>query len=98
MKHSTGAAALMVLFAVGAALPALAEEQKAKTSTFDADAADKPPAGFSFGRRGEGAPGRWIVRGAKDAPSGGQVLAQVDADSTDYRFPVAVADNPSLAD
>jgi hypothetical protein len=90
--------ALIILFSITIALPALAGDQGGKTWTFDADAADKPPRGFSFGRTGRGAPGRWIVRGAKDAPSGGQVLAQVDTDSTDYRFPMAVADNPSLTD
>ena len=39
-----------------------------------------------------------MVQKEKDAPSGGQVLAQVDADYTDYRFPVAVANQPLLRD
>lgn len=80
----------------------VAEEQKpdrsAKTWTFDSDTPDKSPTGFSFGRTGSGAAGRWVVRAEKDAPSGGQVLAQVDTDATDYRFPVAAADSPSLKD
>lgn len=97
MRYHVGTA-LIALFSIVAAHPALAEYQGAKSWTFDTDAADKPPAGFSFGRTGKGAPGRWIVRGANDAPSGRQVLAQDDTDSTDYRFPVAVADSPSLAD
>ena len=67
-----------------------------KTWTFDSDTPDRAPPGFSFGRTGSGAPGRWVVRAEKDAPSGGQVLAQIDTDDTDYRFPVAVADSPSL--
>jgi hypothetical protein len=71
---------------------------KATTWSFDSDKADKPPTGFSFGRTGQGKDGRWVVLAVKDAPSGGNVLAQTDADSTDYRFPVAVADAPSLAD
>jgi hypothetical protein len=75
-----------------------AEEPRVTTWNFDSDAADKTPAGFSLGRTGKGAPGRWVVRVATDAPSGGQVLAQVDADSTDYRFPVAVADSPMASD
>jgi hypothetical protein len=90
--------ALVALFSIVVALPALAEDQGAKTWTFDSDALDKPPAAFSFGRTGRGAPGRWIVRATSDAPSGTQVLAQVDSDSTDYRFPVAVTDAPSLND
>lgn len=66
--------------------------------TFDSGEADKPPKGFSFGRTGSGAQGRWILRAEKDAPSGGMVLAQVDTDDTDYRFPIAVADSPKLKD
>jgi hypothetical protein len=65
---------------------------------FDGDAAGKAPPGFSFGRTGSGAAGRWEVKAEPGAPSGGNVLAQLDADDTDYRFPVAVADAPSFAD
>jgi hypothetical protein len=72
----------------------------AETSTwsFDADPVDQPPGHFSFGRTGSGPPGKWIVRAAAGAPSGKQVLAQLDADPTDYRFPVAVGDAPTAAD
>jgi hypothetical protein len=80
----------------------LAEENRPdptpKTWTFDSDKPDAAPVGFSFGRTGSGAAGSWVVVVEKDAPSGGQVLAQADTDATDYRFPVAVADGPSLAD
>jgi hypothetical protein len=68
------------------------------TWSFDADKAEAAPPSFAFGRTGEGAIGKWIVKALKDAPSGGNVLAQVDTDKTDYRFPVAVADKPVLAD
>jgi hypothetical protein len=66
--------------------------------TFDADRTDAAPVGFSFGRTGDGPTGRWIVKAAADAPSAGNVLAQTDTDATDMRFPVAVADGPSLRD
>jgi hypothetical protein len=65
---------------------------------FDADMPAKPPAGFSFGRTGQGRAGQWVVRTETDAPSAPNVLAQIDADPTDYRFPVAVADGPSPRD
>jgi hypothetical protein len=65
---------------------------------FDADKTDAPPAGFSFGRTGSGRPGRWVVVTAADAPSKANVLAQLDADTTDYRFPVAVVDDSSFKD
>lgn len=66
--------------------------------TFDSDAANAAPAGFTFGRTGSGAMGRWVVRAEADAPSRPNVLAQMDADDTDVRFPVAVAGGVSLLD
>jgi hypothetical protein len=65
---------------------------------FDSDRADAPPAGFSFDRTGSGAMGRWQVRGSADAPSKPNVLAQLDADATDFRFPIAVIEGLSLRD
>src|SRR2546426_6100883 len=65
---------------------------------FDSMPAGQPPAGFSFGRTGGGRLGRWIVQPAPDAPSPLNVLAQVDSDRTDYRFPVAAALSPTLTD
>jgi len=82
-----------VVFAVLVATTASAE-----TWNFDGDPVNAPPPGFSFGRTGKGKPGRWIVQAEKDAPSAGNVLAQLDPDTTDYRFPVAVANEPKLGD
>jgi hypothetical protein len=62
----------------------------ARTFAFDGDAVDSPPAGFVFGRTGQGRPGRWVIRADSTAPSAPNVLAQLDTDDTDYRFPVAV--------
>ncbi len=45
----------------------------------------EPPAGFSFGRTGEGRVGHWMVQTAPHAPSGTHVLAQRDTDRTDNR-------------
>jgi len=70
----------------------------ARARAFDDDAAGAPPAGFSFGRTGGGPLGRWLVRAEAGAPSGANVLAQLDADDTDNRFPVAVMNEPSLRD
>jgi hypothetical protein len=69
----------------------------AQTFAFDADATDKPPANFVFGRTGSGAQGRWVVRSEPGSPSGSNVLAQLDADDTSFRFPIAVATAPKLA-
>src|SRR5207249_4939003 len=63
---------------------------------FDSLPTGQPPAGFSFGHTGGGRVGDWIVQSASDAPSPPNVLAQVDSDRTDYRFPVAAALSPSF--
>jgi hypothetical protein len=65
---------------------------------FDKEVAGKPPAGFTFSRTGNGKLGRWVVQEDKSAPSGTHVLAQLDSDETRFRFPVAVANDPSLRD
>jgi hypothetical protein len=93
---------VLATYLAGLALAAPAHGQgtrlAATTWSFDADKADAPPAGFTFGRTGQGAEGKWLVKSVPDAPSGHNVLAQTDGDSTDYRFPVAVADAPAVKD
>src|SRR5690242_18257959 len=73
-------------------------QDSARTWDFQGDKIDEAPAGFSFGKTGQGRPGRWVVRTDSTAPAGDHVLAQVDTDDTDDRFPVAVADAPVLKD
>ena len=68
------------------------------TWNFQGDKVDGPPAGFTFGRTGSGRPGKWVVLVDATAPGGDHVLAQVDTDDTDNRFPVAVANAPVLKD
>lgn len=83
---------------VGAWGVALAQSSGARTWDFQGDEVGSPPAGFTFGRTGRGRPGTWVVLADQSAPAGDRVLAQTDADATDYRFPVAVADAPELKD
>jgi hypothetical protein len=66
--------------------------------SFDSDRPDGPPASFSFGRTGQGKEGRWVVVAAADAPSKPNVLVQLDADPTDYRFPVAIVEGATFKD
>lgn len=75
-----------------------AEPISAEVWNFDDHQAGQSPAHFSFGRTGEGRPGRWIVQSGQAAPSGPNVLAQIDDDPTDDRFPIAVADELELQD
>jgi hypothetical protein len=88
---------------VGAALAvacsvAVAQSVGGRTWDFQGDAVSSAPAGFTFGRTGQGRDGKWTVLTDPSAPSGDHVLAQTDADDTDYRFPVAVADAPVVKD
>ena len=92
------ATALVVGWAVTASFAHAKRAATSKTWNFDSDQADQAPPGFSFGRTGSGAQGRWVVKADKDAPSSPNVLAQLDADTTDYRFPVAVANEPTFKD
>jgi hypothetical protein len=87
-------AALLALRGLGG----VAMADAPRTWDFQRDAVGAPPAGFSFGRTGEGREGRWVVLQDSTAPSGDHVLVQTDQDETDDRFPVAVADAPSLKD
>jgi hypothetical protein len=76
---------------------AFAEQEIMATFNFDSDTPGQPPKGFEFGLTGKGRPGKWIVQAVDDAPSGKNVLAQTDGDTTDYRFPIAYA-GPELKD
>lgn len=51
--------------------------------------AGAPPAGFDFARTGQGGPGRWTVVSDASA-SAGRAIEQTSADTTDYRFPLAI--------
>lgn len=81
-----------------APLPSATASSSVTAWSFDGDKADAPPTGFSFGRTGNGKEGRWVVQAAPDAPSKPNVLVQLDADATDFRFPVAVVDASSFKD
>src|SRR5437870_7447105 len=64
---------------------------------FDNDAVDKPPTGFTSYATGGGPAGKWLVKEISDAPTGKHVVEQTDADSTDTRFPILIADKGDYA-
>jgi len=88
---------VLAIVVVSGSATALADTPAPITLSFDADVVGNPPKGFDIARTGHGTLGTWVVRAAPDAPSGGHVLAQVDADDTDYRFPIAFT-GPALRD
>src|SRR5436309_9156870 len=65
---------------------------------FDNDAVDKPPAGFTSYATGGGPAGKWLVKEMSDAPSGKNVLQQTDADRTNTRFPILIAEKGEYTD
>jgi hypothetical protein len=87
---------MIMLFMALAALAATVVVQGATRKVdFSDDAAGQPPKGFEFGYTAKaGAPGKWIV----EAEGANNYLAQVDADNTRARFPVAVVSDISAAD
>ena len=61
----------------------------AQRLTFADSSPGAKPADFVFALTGNGRPGEWVV--VEDASAdGGRALAQVDADRTDNRFPLAI--------
>ena len=65
---------------------------------FGTDKISQPPSGFSTTLTGRGLPGKWVVMKDDASPDHGNVLAQTDADPTDYRFPVCVYDGLTAKD
>jgi len=60
------------------------------TDDFEGSAAGDAPAGFESALTGPGAPSRWVIEAVDGAPSGRHVLAQVDADPTNARYPLCI--------
>src|SRR6266568_1049251 len=65
---------------------------------FESDALDRPPGGFTSYATGGGPAGNWLVKEMSDAPNGKHVVEQTDANSTNTRFPVLIADNGEYTD
>jgi hypothetical protein len=79
---------------------AAARHGKAEETTtlrFGGFAVGTLPPGFSVGLTGRGKPVAWKIVEDSGAPSG-RALAEVSADRTDYRFPLAIHDQQTLSD
>ncbi len=88
---------MLALTTIAFAPAALAQSGK-RTWNFDDDAIGKLPANFSSALTGQGTIGHWEVMKDDSAPSPPNVLAQTSADTTDYRFPLAIAEDTSYKD
>lgn len=100
MKGNINAAVVVVLALVSGATAAYAQQERTQVRQWDFEESREgsAPLGFSFAKTGSGRLGQWVVNTHPDATSGTKVLAQVDPDPTDFRFPMAVVDEPLLAD
>jgi 3-keto-disaccharide hydrolase len=76
----------------------LQSQGKQITYNFDSDAAGQPPANFHQALTGRGSTGKWMVQSETTAPSRPNVLMQISADATDYRFPLIIADEGTFGD
>jgi len=65
---------------------------------FDSDVVGTLPAKFHEALTGQGKKVEWLVKPDPSAPSPPNVIAQLSADKTDYRFPLAIADEGSFKD
>lgn len=88
-----GTASIIALCVMAATVTLVAQTTKID---FERDEAGQPPKGFSFALTGQGKPGVWVVK--KDDATHGNVLAQTDGDTTDYRFPVAIYSDVTTKD
>jgi len=70
----------------------------ARTWDFSADLPGDPPAGFLFTKTGSGRPGRWVVVSPAKGGATEKVLAQLDADDTENRFPMAISQDVAVRD
>jgi hypothetical protein len=103
MRSLKGLRALVSVSAVavlwlGIAYSAPQSANKTLAYNFDQDHAGALPTKFHSGLTGGGSAVRWEVRADPTAPSAPNVVAQLSADTTDYRFPLLIADEASFRD
>ena len=85
---STVAAALAACVLVSGGLVALAQSGATMIPVEKMNVGG-PPAEFAFARTGQGPVGQWKIV-ADAAAAGGRAIEQTSADTTDYRFPLAI--------
>ncbi len=89
---------LTTVFALATMATSISAQTSKRSWSFDQDAVGKMPPGFTSALTGQGTIGRWAVMKDDSAPSPPNVLAQTSTDPTDYRFPLAIADDTNYKD
>jgi hypothetical protein len=75
-----------------------ASAEDARRMDFESGQVGALPAGVTTALTGSGGPVKWAIVEDASALAGPKVLAPTSADRTDYRFPLAILDTPTLAD
>ena len=78
--------------------PAFGQAPPPKSFNFDNDAVGSGPSGFTSYATGGGPAGKWVTTEMGDAPTGKRAIVQTDANTTDVRYPVLIADNGEYSD
>ncbi len=98
-RHSMKFAFMATLaLALTAAMTNASAQTGKRAWSFDQDPVGKMPSGFTSALTGQGTIGQWSVMKDDSAPSPPNVLAQTSTDPTDYRFPLAIADDTNYKD
>ena len=92
--HRVSAIYLLAWMSALSATTVLAQSGQ-RAWNFDHDPIGRMPANFASALTGTGTTGRWEVMTDESAPSPPNVLAQTSIDRTDYRFPLAIAEDTS---
>src|SRR6266581_1202821 len=95
--HRVSAIYLLAWMSALSATTVLAQSGQ-RAWNFDHDPIGRMPANFASALTGTGTTGRWEVMTDESAPSPPNVLAQTSTDRTDYRFPLAIAEDTSYKD
>ncbi len=98
MKSAAGLIAVLLVISWLIIPISVTAQTNGRTWNFDQDAVGKPAAGFAFALTGQGTVGQWVVMKEPTAPSQPNVLAQTSQDNTDYRFPLAIAEDTNYKD
>jgi hypothetical protein len=78
--------------------PAFGQAPQPKSFNFDNDAMGSGPSGFTSYATGGGPAGKWVTTELSDAPTGKRAVVQTDANPTDVRYPVLIAENGEYSD
>jgi hypothetical protein len=88
----------MLIFGGATLIAGTASAQATRRVDFQSAPTGTLPVGVTTALTGSGGPVKWSIVEDASASAGPRVLAQTSTDRTDYRFPLAILDQPVAAD